>query len=227
MTIAIFDLDHTLIDGDSDELWGQYVVHNDLVSDPDAYAEGNQRFYDDYCRGELNIHAYTAFLFQSLKPLPMAELQAHRDQYVASIIEPIVKPGAVPLLERHRIAGDELLICTSTNSFITGAIAELLGISTLIATEPEIENDRFTGNIVGVPCLSQGKVEHLNRWIAEQALQNERTIAYSDSHNDIPMLEWADEAVVVDGDEKLLELACSKQWLSISLRDTGMEVDES
>lgn len=226
MAIAIFDLDHTLIDGDSDELWGEYVVRNDLVADPAAYAQGNERFYQDYCRGELDIHAYTAFLFLSLKKIPLADLQQHRDRYVREDIEPRIKPGTPMLLERHRIACDEMLICTSTNRFITGAIADLLGIETLIATEPEMQGDLFTGGIVGEPCLGAGKVGHLQRWVANHSLEGEPSIAYSDSHNDIPMLEWADDAVVVDGDETLLTHAKNHAWQCISLKHSGIEIHD-
>jgi HAD superfamily hydrolase (TIGR01490 family) len=216
MNLAVFDLDHTLLNGDSDYLWGQYLVAHDLV-DRALYARENQRFYDEYLAGTLDIHAFAAF---SLKPMtvhPLATMNALRDRFVAECIAPIVARDAPALLARHRAAGDELLITTATNRYIVEPIAEHLGVRHLLATEPERDGERFTGRIT-VPNFKADKVVNLKVWLAAQPQRFERISAYSDSRNDLPLLEFADQPHAVDADPVLKAEAERRGWPVISLR---------
>lgn len=218
MQLAIFDLDNTLLAGDSDYLWGQYLVDQGLV-DGAAYERENRNFYDQYKAGTLDINEFCAF---SLKPLTQhepAQLYVWRAEFVRTRIEPIVAAGTPALLERHRAQGDHLLIMTATNRFITEPIAALLGIDDLIATDPEMSNGRYNGRVLGLPNFQDGKVKRLEQWRAQQSQKFERTIFYSDSRNDLPLLLLADEAVAVDPDEVLRAEAVQRGWPVISLRN--------
>ncbi|MBI2384170.1 MAG: HAD family hydrolase [Gammaproteobacteria bacterium] len=217
MRLAIFDLDNTLLAGDSDYLWGQFLVEQGLV-DGDTYARENQRFYDLYKAGTLDIHEFAAF---SLNPLVMhgeEKLAALRPKFLAEKIEPIVAPGTPALLERHRVQGDRLLIMTATNRFITEPIAQLLGVDVLIATDPEVVDGRHTGRILGIPNFREGKRRRLEQWLAQQRVAVAHTTFYSDSLNDLPLLLTADRAVAVDPDPTLEAEARRRGWPVISLR---------
>jgi HAD superfamily hydrolase (TIGR01490 family) len=223
MQLAIFDLDNTLLAGDSDYLWGQFLVDQGLV-DGAWYERENRRFYDQYKSGTLDIHEFCAF---SLKPLTQHEpvqLYAWREEFVRARIEPIVAAGAPALLERHRAQGDHLLIMTATNRFITEPIAELLGIADLIATDPEMRDGRYTGRVHGQPNFQDGKVQRLAQWRTQQADDFSRTIFYSDSRNDLPLLLLADTAVAVDPDEVLRVEALRRGWPVISLREEPLRL---
>lgn len=218
MSLAIFDLDNTLLGGDSDHLWGQFLVEQHLV-DGAHYARENQRFYDDYRAGTLDIHAFLAFVLQPLAARPMAELQAWRARFLAEKIEPIVLPKALALLERHRAAGDVLLIITATNRFLTEPIAARLGVPHLLATEPELIEGRYTGRATGTPCFQHGKVVQLHEWLAKTGHDLAQSWFYSDSHNDLPLLSQVSYPVAVDPDATLAEHARSCGWPIMSLRD--------
>ncbi len=215
--LAIFDLDNTLLAGDSDHLWGQYLIDQGLV-DAVRYREGNDRFYRDYQAGTLDIEAFAALSFEPLVRLGREVLEPLRARYVKEVIEPIVAPLAPLLIERHRAAGDRLLITTATGRFITEPIAELLGVDTLIATDPEEIDGRFTGRIAGTPNFRDGKVRRLREHLAAEGLDAVHTTVYSDSLNDLPLLECADEAVAVDPDDTLRAAAEARGWRIISLR---------
>ena len=217
MRLAIFDLDNTLLAGDSDYLWGRFLVNQGLV-DADAYERENQSFYEQYRDGTLDIEAFCEFSFAPLAAHPLAQLRAWRAQFVRYCIEPVIAPLAPALLEKHRIQGDELLIMTATNRFITEPIAELLGVDTLIATDPEFVNGRYTGRLTGTPNFREGKVLRLDQWLREQEATASHICFYSDSHNDLPLLLRADEAVAVDPDERLRAEASLRGWPVISLR---------
>ena len=223
MQLAIFDLDNTLLAGDSDYLWGQFLVDQGLV-DGAWYERENRNFYDQYKAGTLDINEFCAF---SLKPLTQhepAQLYAWRQEFVRTRIEPIVAAGTPALLERHRAQGDHLIIMTATNRFITEPIAELLGIADLIATDPEMHEGRYTGRVLGLPNFQDGKVKRLQQWRAQQAQNFARTIFYSDSRNDLPLLLLADEAVAVDPDEVLRAEAVGRGWPVISLRSEPPQI---
>ena len=218
MTLAIFDLDNTLLGGDSDYLWGQFLVEQGLV-DGEAYERENQRFYDDYEAGTLDIHEYQAFMLRPLTEYPLTEMLAWREQFIAERIQPILLPRAVDLLERHRTAGDTLLIVTATNRFITAPIAERFDVPHLLANEPEFTEGRYTGRPVGIPCFQHGKVERLDQWLAETGHDLAESWFYSDSHNDLPLLGRVTYPVAVDPDATLAQHARERGWPIISLRD--------
>lgn len=214
MRLAIFDLDHTLLAGDSDYLWGEFLVEQGLVDGP-AYARDNQRFYDDYVAGRLDIHAFAAFSMAPLVKYGHERLAALRPRFLAETIEPIIAAGASPLIEKHRAQGDELLILTATSRFITEPIAERLGVDTLLATEPERVNGRYTGRIQGTPCFREGKLTRLREWLNGR---DPHLTFYSDSRNDLPLLEAAHTPVAVDPDDTLRAEAQKRGWPIISLR---------
>ena len=223
MQLAIFDLDNTLLAGDSDYLWGQFLVDQGLV-DGDWYERENRRFYEQYKAGTLDIYEFCAF---SLKPLTAHEpqlLYQWRQDFVRERIEPIVAAGTPTLLEKHRAQGDQLLIITATNRFITEPIAELLGIDELIATDPEMQDGRYTGRVAGLPSFQNGKVQRFKQWLEQQPQKFTRTIFYSDSRNDLPLLLLADQAVAVDPDEVLRAEAMQRGWPVISLRSEPLRI---
>ena len=217
MTLAIFDLDNTLLHGDSDHAWGEFIANLGIV-DSKSYREKNDAFYDDYCRGALDVFAYQRFVLQPLAGLSMAELARWHEQFMREKIEPIILPKAQALIDSHRAQRHTLMIITATNSFITAPIAKRLGIDTLIATTPEQKNGVYTGDIVGVPCYREGKVERLNVWLAENEATLNGSYFYSDSHNDLPLLQRVDNPVAVDADDTLRKYAEDNGWRILSLR---------
>lgn len=217
MNLAIFDLDNTLIAGDSDHAWGEFLVNKNLV-DSQWYKAQNDKFYADYCAGQLNIIAYSEFVFSFLAQHDSAYLQQLHQQFMSEVIRPIMLPKAQALIAKHRAAGDELLIITATNRFITQAIGEAFGISQLLATEPEKVDGRYTGKVLGVPCYKEGKITRYQAWLAQQNKRFDKVTFYSDSHNDLPLLSIVDVPVVVDADAKLLAHAQEKGWQILSLR---------
>jgi len=218
MALAIFDLDNTLLGGDSDYLWGRYLAENGIV-DPQSYHDTNLAFYHDYQAGNLDINAFLQFVFEPLAKNSMQDLLAWRADYLQQKILPIILPKGLELIEQHRQQGDTLLIITATNSFLTTPIAELLKINHLIATDPEMLDGRYTGKVFGVPSFQHGKVERLQHWLAEHQLDLAGSYFYSDSHNDLPLLEQVDTPIAVDPDDKLAEIARQRDWKILSLRE--------
>ncbi len=217
MSLAIFDLDNTLLGDDSDYLWGQFLVRKGLV-DGEVYARENQRFYEDYKTGRLDIHEFLAFSLKPLSEHPREELDALHREFMQEVIAPVMLPAAQLLLEKHRAQGDTLLIITATNSFITRPIAMALGVDNLIATEPEVVDGRFTGRVSGTPCFQEGKVERLKDWLTVHQQNLAGSWFYSDSHNDLPLLELVSHPVAVDPDETLADHAAARGWPVITLR---------
>ena len=218
MALAIFDLDNTLLGGDSDYLWGRYLAENAIV-DPQSYHDTNLAFYNDYQSGQLDINAFLQFVFEPLAKNSMKDLLAWRADYLQQKILPIILPKGLELIEQHRQQGDTLLIITATNSFLTTPIAELLKIDNLIATDPEMLDGRYTGKVFGVPSFQHGKVERLQHWLDEHQEDLARSYFYSDSHNDLPLLEQVDTPIAVDPDDKLAEVARQRDWKILSLRE--------
>ena len=218
MTLAIFDLDNTLIGGDSDNLWGRFVCERGLVDGAD-FAARNEQFYADYQAGNLDIMAYLRFALGPLKGRPLEELDAWHRDFMASAIEPIILPKAIELVADHRARGHELLIITATNHFITRPIADAFGIDNLLACEAEMVDGLYTGEPSGVPSYHAGKVTRLQDWLQGSHASLEGAWFYSDSHNDLPLLELVDNPVAVDPDDKLLARATDLGWPVISLRD--------
>lgn len=217
MALAIFDLDNTLLAGDSDYLWGCFLVDEGVV-DGEYYRRENERFYRDYQSGRLDIRAWLAFQLRPLTELEPDRLHRLREQFLAERIQPIILPAARELIAKHRARGDELLIITATNAFITRPIAGLLEIDQLLATEPEIADGRYTGRVSGTPCFRDGKVERLDQWLAGRDADLEASWFYSDSHNDLPLLKRVGHPVAVDPDEELARYAEHRSWPIISLR---------
>ncbi|MDP3536161.1 MAG: HAD family hydrolase [Halomonas sp.] len=218
MSLAIFDLDNTLLSIDSDHAWGEFLLEQGAV-DPVAYREANERFMADYNAGTLDM---AAFLEMALKPLAEntpEQLAAWHQQFMASKIEPHILPKAEELLARHRTKGDTLLIITATNRFITAPIAERLGVDDLIAVDPEMIDGHYTGRVSGVPSFREGKVTRLKQWLEDQDLTIDGAWFYSDSHNDLPLLEQVEHPVAVDPDDTLREVAETRHWRIMSLRD--------
>ncbi|MEO5362307.1 MAG: HAD-IB family hydrolase [Magnetococcus sp. DMHC-8] len=217
MALALFDLDNTLLAGDSDHLWGQFLVNNDIM-DGALYRAQNDQFFQDYRQGNLDIQAYLAFQLGVLAQHDRAVLYRWRDQFIADMIVPIIAHHTRTLLTWHRQRGDTLVIVTATNRFVTAPIAELLAVPHLLATELEVENDRFTGRPAGIPCFREGKVQRLLQWMQETGTSLADSWFYSDSHNDLPLLTRVAYPVAVDPDETLRQVAQDKEWAIISLR---------
>lgn len=215
--LAVFDLDHTLLADDSDHLWGRWLVEQGVV-DREHYARENERFYGLYTAGTLDIHEYAAFSLRPLVEQPIGKMLALRARFVSEWIAPIVARGTPALLERHRAQNDVLLITSATSRFITEPIAALLGVEHLLATDPEQRDGRYTGRIDGIPNFQGGKVRRLRDWLASQPAPFTHITAYSDSRNDIPLLEEAHSAVAVDPDNVLRATADARGWQIISLR---------
>jgi len=217
LSLVLFDLDNTLIAGDSDYLWGEFLIEHGHV-DAKKYHLENNRYMDQYQAGNLDIEGFLEF---SLKPLTRFDhktLKGLHEQFMEEKIEPIILRAATILIEDHRQKGNQMMIITATNRFITEPIAHRLGISELLATEPELINQRYTGKITGVPCFAQGKVEKLFHWLKQTNFSLQASWFYSDSRNDIPLLEKVGHPVAVDPDNYLSQYAKSKNWDVISLR---------
>jgi HAD superfamily hydrolase (TIGR01490 family) len=226
MTLAIFDLDNTLLRGDSDHSFGDFLISKGLV-DAVQHKARNDYFYQQYKKGDLDMVAYTEFVVSALKGMSRAQRDALHCDYMREFIEPMMLPAAEALLETHRLRGDYCLIITATNRFITEPIAERLKVDALIATDLELADDQFTGRIVGIPSFQAGKVQRLTQWLeahnarrapGKAPLGMEDSVFYSDSFNDLPLLERATRAVAVDPDDTLRGIAEARGWEIITLR---------
>jgi len=217
VSLAIFDLDNTLLAGDSDFLWGQFLVERGFV-DRDLYEESNSRFFADYEAGKLDIVSFLHFALRPLAENDTDALFAWREIFIEEKIRPILLPAASRLIDCHRRAGDLVLVVTATNSFVTEPIVKLYGIEHLIATVPEFREGRFTGRFLGTPCFQHGKVTRLKEWLADSGCDLSGSWFYTDSHNDQSLLSLVENPVAVDPDEQLLKIAESRDWPVISLR---------
>ena len=222
--LAIFDLDNTLLNGDSDHAWGEFLVTQGYV-DGAYYEARNDQFYQGYKNGTLNINEYLEFALAPLTEHSMETLALMHQQFMQDAIKPMLQNKASALLDNHRQQGHFLLIITATNSFVTHPIAQLLGVDDILATDPEISNGQYTGKIAGTPCFQDGKVARLNQWLAENQYSLDGSYFYSDSINDLPLLEAVEKPVAVDADEKLSTIAQQRNWPLISLRDTSLQND--
>ncbi|MAH73108.1 MAG: phosphoserine phosphatase [Cellvibrionales bacterium TMED49] len=217
MALALFDLDNTLIAGDSDHSWGQFLVDEGYVS-KSFYKEQNDKFLSDYITGELDICEYLKFSLGFLGETSFAELTDLRNRFVNSVVKPMQLPKAKALLETHRNAGDQLVIITSTNSFIVQPICSMLGVTDIISTDLVTFNGEFTGEVQGVVPFREGKVIRLNLWLSETNASLKNSWFYSDSVNDIPLMQIVSNPVAVDPDDKLRSIAKDRDWKIISLR---------
>ncbi|GHC30162.1 hypothetical protein GCM10010082_25230 [Kushneria pakistanensis] len=218
MTLAIFDLDNTLLGGDSDHAWNDFLVERGIV-DRDHFRRENDRFHRAYEAGTLDIHEYLAFALAPLTRHTMAELDDLHRHFMAERIEPIILAQGEALLETHRARGDQILIITATNRFVTAPIAQRLGVEHLIAVEPEMVENRYTGRVTGTPSFREGKITRLEHWLDEHDISLEGAFFYSDSQNDLPLLERIDNPVAVDPDPILADIARKRSWQIMTLRD--------
>lgn len=217
MALTIFDLDNTLLDGDSDYLWGRFLAAQGIV-DAEHYERENERFYREYQDGRLDIDEFLRFSLRPLLEQPRERMEQLRERFIHEQIRPIMLTAAKDLIEAHRAAGNTLMIITATNAFVTVPIAEAFGIEHLIATRPAEIDGRYTGEAAGVPAFREGKVVRLWEWLAQNGQDLNDSHFYSDSHNDLPLLERVDHPVAVDPDPQLRQTAESRGWPIISLR---------
>jgi HAD superfamily hydrolase (TIGR01490 family) len=224
VSLAIFDLDNTLIADDSDYLWGQFLVDQNIV-DKNHYENANAKFYDDYKQGTLDIVEFLRFSLQPLADNNPEQLYQWRAQFIEEAIKPLLLTSAQQLVDKHRNRGDTLLVITATNRFVTEPIVRLYGIENLLATTPEFIGGRYTGGFDGIPCFREGKVKLLEAWLENSHETMQGSWFYSDSHNDLPLLKLVDNPVAVDPDEKLTEFASAANWPIISLRNGQCPTD--
>lgn len=224
MSLAIFDLDNTLIADDSDYLWGQFLVDQGIV-DKNLYESANAKFYDDYKQGTLDIVEFLRFSLQPLADNDPERLYQWRAQFIEEAIKPLMLKSAQQLIDKHKNRGDTLLVITATNRFVTEPIVQLYGIENLLATTPEFIDGRYTGGFNGIPCFREGKVKLLEAWLENSSETMQDSWFYSDSHNDLPLLKLVDNPVAVDPDEKLTEFASAANWPIISLRNGQCPTD--
>ena len=217
MKLALFDLDNTLLAGDSDFEWAQFLIEQGVL-DREIYEARNQAFYDQYKAGTLDIREFLDFQLKPLARHDRSQLDRWHGEFMQRKIRPLVRDSARELIARHR--GDLCVIVTATNSFVTAPIAREFGIEHLIATEPEELDGAFTGRVSGVPCFREGKVERLETWLGgrRQAIGSfDESWFYSDSLNDLPLLERVTHPVTVDPDETLRAHAERHGWPVMSL----------
>ncbi|MDN5870223.1 MAG: HAD-IB family hydrolase [Nitrococcus sp.] len=217
MALAMFDLDNTLLAGDSDYLWGSFLVDRSIV-DGAEYAAANERFYRAYQAGTLDIHVYLRFALKPLTQHEPRQLRIWRAQFIDEHIRPIVLDQGRDLVDSHRGRGDTLVMITATNRFLAQPIAALFGIEHLLATDPEMVGERYTGAITGIPTFREGKIKALEGWLEHTGHGLSGSYYYSDSHNDIPLLERVCHPIVVDPDPELRQHAVQHAWPIISLR---------
>ena len=216
MNLAIFDLDHTLLAGDSDHAWGAFMTEHGLV-DAEFFRRRNDEFLVQYQQGTLDINEFLQFTLAPLAEHDPEKLYALRTRFVAERIRPMITDKARALVESHREQGHLPVMITATNAFVTEPIAEEFGFTHLLATRPEKRNGRYTGQYIGTPTFKEGKITALEHWLQEQAIKPTESWFYSDSHNDIPLLERVDNPIAVNPDEQLQARAQAEGWPVITL----------
>ena len=220
MNLTLFDLDNTLLACDSDYEWGQYLVDRGVLGRAEYEAQ-NAAFYEQYKAGTLDIHEFLGFALRPLAEHTPQDLERWHADFMAARIRPAMRAPAKALVRRHLAAGDLCAVVTATNSFVTGPIAREFGVPHLVATEPERVAGRFTGRVAGVPCFKDGKIARVESWLAGEGRRLQdfaQSTFYSDSHNDLPLLERVTHPVAVDPDEVLAAEAGRRGWPVISLR---------
>jgi len=217
LSLAIFDLDNTLIGGDSDHAWGEFLCNKGIV-DTAEYRRANDYFYEQYKSGGLDIHEYLEFALRPLTEHSLEQLTQWHSEFMQEMIAPIMLPKAAELLQKHRDQDDFLLIITATNRFVTQPIADQLGVDAILASEPEMVDGLYTGKVAGTPCFQHGKVERLHHWLADTGHSLDNSYFYSDSHNDLPLLELVSHPVAVNPDETLENHARTNAWQIMDLR---------
>lgn len=217
MTLAIFDLDNTLLNGDSDYEWGQFLVNKGIV-DKKEYEWANQHFLEQYQTGKLDIYEFSQFAFKPLEENTIEDLLKLRKVFIKEVVTPKITTKAKDLVKKHQLLKHTLLVITATNSFITTPIVSALGIPNLLATEVKQVNGHYIAEIEGTPCFQEGKVTRLETWLKNKNENLDGSFFYSDSHNDLPLLKMVDHPVAVNPDETLEKFAQEKNWSMMSLR---------
>ncbi len=218
--LALFDLDNTLLAGDSDYNWSIFLIGEGLL-DEKTHHDRNEQFYQDYKNGTLDIYAFLKFQLQPLAQHPKKFLDELHKKYMEKVIRPMMTQKAQDLVNQHKANGDLCVVITATNSFVTKPIATAYGIEHLIGTDPEMVDGEYTGGVSGVPSFQEGKVTRINAWLAERGKKLadfEKSYFYSDSHNDLPLMKLVTNPVAVDADEKLTAFTMAQHWQQISLR---------
>ena len=220
MALAIFDLDNTLLAGDSDHRWGEFLCEKGLAEAGDFQAR-NDQFYADYQSGTLDMRAYLDFVLAPLAGKTRTEVRTLQRQFIADCVEPMLLDKAFDLLNDHRVAGDILLMMTATHAVVAEPVAARLGFQYWLGSGVGLSGDCYTGRAEGTPCFQEGKVTHLAHWRIQhpEAAPLEQTWFYSDSQNDLPLLMSVGHPVAVDPDPTLRTHAEAAGWDVISLRD--------
>ena len=223
MKLALFDLDQTLLPLDSDQSWGEFTLNLGWV-DRLSFKQRNDAFYADYNAGCLDIHAYVRFATEAMRQRGLVQAQEAHQAFMREVIQPAITPQALQLVEQHRAQGETLVMVTATNEFVTGPIAQAFGMDVLLAVQlVRDEQGNFTGDIDGTPSLREGKVTRVNQWLAEQGLSLSEVHAtfYSDSMNDLPLLEKVDVPVVTNAGPELKQIAQERGWRILDLFETS------
>ena len=218
MPLAIFDLDNTLIGGDSDYLWGEFLCDEGIITDRESFQKMNDYFYHQYEIGELDIYAWAEFSFKVLSEHSFDKLNQLRKDFMETKIRPIFLEKAQNCIDNHKKNGDSVLVITASNTFVTQPIVEMYGIEHLLATEPEFVSGRFTGKVSGIPCFQSGKIDNLMPWLEKNNENLFGSYFYSDSHNDLPLLELVDNPVAINGDPILMAAANENGWTNLDWR---------
>lgn len=211
MALALFDLDNTLLNGDSDHSWGMYLADVGAVNAQEQQKQ-QDKFYQQYLDGSLDILEFCEYQFSVFTQHPVSQLQEWHADFMQKTIEPMIISGKADLLKKHQEANDDIIIITATNDFVTRPIATRLGVETLIATEAEFKDGKFTGQVHGTPCFKEGKVTRLNQWLRENNKKFRDSYFYSDSINDLPLLELVDTPIAVTPDDRLRAHAEKLHW---------------
>ncbi len=220
MALALFDLDNTLLAGDSEHAWGEFLIEIGAV-DEESFRAENDRLYEEYLAGTLDIYESIRFQLGPLMEHPPETLRRWQEEFMRSRIEPMITQAAVDLVEEHRGSGDDLAIITASNSFVTRPIADRFGVRELLAIELERIYGRYTGRVLGTPTFQEGKVLRLQEWIESNGRTLEGSHFYSDSHNDLPLLQLVDHPVAVDPDPVLRAHAEAMGWPILRLHDAN------
>lgn len=214
--LLIFDLDNTLLAGDSDRNWGIFLAEQKVVKS--SYLDESEKFYNNYYDGSLDIDGFLSFCLKPLIENDMSYLLELRKQFIEDKIKPIITEPGREIINRAIEDGKTVIIATATNDFVTRPIADLFNVRTLIATEFEVINQKFTGKVLNTPCFREGKVSKVKKWVDDNNFDLSKASFYSDSFNDLPLLEKVKYPVIVDGDDKLLEIGKNRNWDCISFR---------
>ncbi len=214
--LLIFDLDNTLLAGDSDRNWGIFLAEQKVVES--SYLDESEKFYNNYYDGSLDIDGFLSFCLKPLIENDMSYLLELRKQFIEDKIKPIITEPGREIINQAIEDGKTVIIATATNDFVTRPIADLFNVRTLIATEFEVINQKFTGKVLNTPCFREGKVSKVKKWVDDNNFDLSKASFYSDSFNDLPLLEKVRNPVIVDGDDKLLEIGKNRNWDCISFR---------